>query len=146
MAKLCQTESWTLSRRSLQQPATKQTQVYLGDTLGELAMLYAAGRVAFVGGSLVPLGGHNVLEPAALGRPVLSGPSIENFADVAEPLVTAGALTLVDSPDALADAVAGYFANPQRTQQAGRAGCAVIEARKGALARTLRGLELLLPR
>jgi len=146
VAKLCQTESWTLSRRSLKQPATKQTQVYLGDTLGELAMLYAAGRVAFVGGSLVPLGGHNVLEPAALGRPVLSGSSIENFADVAEPLQAAGALTLVDSPEALADTVAGYFANPERAQQAGQAGCEVIEAQKGALARTLTGLEALLPR
>lgn len=146
VAKRCQIEGWTLSRRSQQQPATKQTQVYLGDTLGELAMLYAAGRVAFVGGSLVPLGGHNVLEPASLGRPVLSGPSMENFNDVAEPLATAGALTLVDSPDALADAVAGYFANPERAQRAGQAGRAVIEAQKGALARTLRGLELLLPR
>ncbi len=146
VAKLCQTEGWALSRRSQQQPVTAQTQVYLGDTLGELATLYAAGRVAFVGGSLVPLGGHNMLEPAALGRPVLSGPSIENFDDVAEPLVTAGALTLVDSPDALADAVADYLANPERAQQAGRAGRAVIETQKGALARTIRGLELLLPR
>tara|TARA_R110000796_G_C14540032_1_gene432792 strand:+ start:825 stop:1859 length:1035 start_codon:yes stop_codon:yes gene_type:complete len=146
VAKLCQTESWTLSRRSLQQPATKQTQVYLGDTLGELAMLYAAGRVAFVGGSLVPLGGHNVLEPAALGRPVLSGSSIENFADVAEPLQAAGALTLVDSPEFLADTVAGYFANPERAQQAGRAGRAVIETQKGALDRTLAGLASLLSR
>ena len=146
VAKLCKTEGWTVSRRSQQQPVTAQTQVYLGDTLGELAMLYAAGSVAFVGGSLVPLGGHNVLEPAALGRPVLSGPSIENFADVAEPLQAVGALTLVDSPDTLADALAGYFANPEHAQQAGRAGCAAIETQKGALARTLTGLEALLPR
>lgn len=146
VAKLCQTEGWTLSRRSQQQPATKQTQVYLGDTLGELATLYAAGRVAFVGGSLVPLGGHNVLEPAALGKPVLSGPSIENFADVAEPLQAAGALSLVDSPVALAEALADYFANPERAQQAGHAGRAEIETQKGALDRTLTGLGSLLPR
>lgn len=146
VATLCQTEGWTLSRRSQQQPVTAQTQVYLGDTLGELAMLYAAGRVAFVGGSLVPLGGHNVLEPASLGRPVVSGRSIENFADVAEPLQAAGALTLVDSPDALADVVAGYFTAPELAQQAGQAGLAAIEAHKGALARTLAGLEALLPR
>ncbi len=146
VAKLCQSQSWALSRRSLQQPATKQTQVYLGDTLGELVMLYAAGRVAFVGGSLVPLGGQNVLEPASVGRPVLSGPSIENFADVAEPLQAAGALTLVESPEALADTVAGYFANPERAHQAGRAGRAVIEAHKGALDRTLAGLASLLAR
>lgn len=144
VAKLCQTEGWILSRRSQQQPVTAQTQVYLGDTLGELAMLYAAGRVAFVGGSLVALGGHNILEPAALGRPVLSGPSIENFADVAEPLQASGALTLVDTPEALADAVADYFANPERTQRAGQAGRAVIEAHRGALDRTLTGLASLL--
>ena len=146
VARLCLTGDWTLSRRSQKQPVTKQTQIYLGDTLGELAMLYAAGHVAFVGGSLVPLGGHNVLEPASLGRPVLSGPSIENFDDVAEPLQAAGTLTLVDSPEALADAVADYFANPERAQQAGRAGRAVIETQKGALARTLTGLALLLSR
>lgn len=145
VAKLCQIEGWALSRRSQQQPVRAQTQVYLGDTLGELAMLYAAGRVAFVGGSLMPLGGHNVLEPAALGRPVLSGPSIENFADVAEPLERAGALTLVDSPDALAKALVSYFTDPEHTQQAGRDGRAAIEAHKGALARTLTGLEALLP-
>lgn len=145
VAKLCQTQGWVLSRRSQLQPADKQTQVYLGDTLGELAMLYAAGRVAFVGGSLVPLGGHNILEPAALGRPVLSGPSIENFADVAEPLERAGALTLIDSSAALAKALVDYFTDPEHTQQAGRDGRAAIEAHKGALASTMAGLEALLP-
>jgi 3-deoxy-D-manno-octulosonic-acid transferase len=144
VAKLCQTEGWILSRRSQQQSVAAQTQIYLGDTLGELAMLYAAGRVAFVGGSLVALGGHNILEPAALGRPVLSGSSIENFADVAEPLQAAGTLTLVDTTEALADAVADYFANPERAQRAGQAGRAVIEAHRGALDRTLTGLVSLL--
>lgn len=145
VANICRIGDWTLSRRSQQQPVTAQTQVYLGDTLGELAALYAAGSLAFVGGSLVPLGGHNILEPAALGRPVLSGPSIENFADVAEPLESVGALTLIDSPDALAKALVGYFNDPEHTRQAGRAGRAAIEAHKGALARTLSGLETLLP-
>ena len=81
---------------------------------------------------------------SALGRPVLSGPSIENFADVAEPLERAGVLTLVDSPGDLADALMGYFANPKGAQQAGRAGHAVIETQKGALDRTLTGLASLL--
>jgi 3-deoxy-D-manno-octulosonic-acid transferase len=146
VAKLCHTEGWTLSRRSQQQPVKAQTQVYLGDTLGELATLYAAGSVAFVGGSLVPLGGHNILEPAALGRPVLSGPFIENFADVAEPLKSVGALTLIDRPEALAEALVDYFAAPDRARQAGEAGRAAIKTQKGALSRTLTGLESLLPR
>ena len=143
VAKLCQTEGWSISRRSQRQPVTAQTQVYLGDTLGELALLYTVGGVAFVGGSLVPLGGHNVLEPAWLGKPVLSGTSIENFTDVAETLLSVKALTLVDSPNALAVALAGYFANPERAQQAGQSGRAAIETQKGALARTLDGLALL---
>ncbi|MDN7132009.1 lipid IV(A) 3-deoxy-D-manno-octulosonic acid transferase [Halomonas sp. MC140] len=146
VANVCLAEGWALSRRSQQQPVTAQTQVYLGDTLGELATLYAASRVAFVGGSMVPLGGHNVLEPAALGRPVLSGPYIENFSDVAEPLQAAGALTLVENPGALASALTDYFANPQLALQAGQAGREVIHRHTGALARTLEGLEALLPR
>lgn len=132
---------WALSRRSQQQPVTAQTAVYLGDTLGELAVLYAAGSVAYVGGSLVPLGGHNVLEPAALGKPVICGPSLENFSDVAEPLIAAGALTLVETPQALAEQLARYFAEPERAQHAGHAGRAAINAHKGALARTLAGLD-----
>ncbi|MGO2579360.1 MAG: lipid IV(A) 3-deoxy-D-manno-octulosonic acid transferase [Halomonas sp.] len=146
VANACLAAGWALSRRSQQQPVTAQTQVYLGDTLGELATLYAAGRVAFVGGSMVPLGGHNVLEPAALGRPVLSGPYIENFADVAEPLQAVGALTLVENPEALASALAHSFANPQLALQVGQAGREVIHRHTGALARTLEGLEALLPR
>ena len=114
--------------------------MYLGDTLGELSALYGAGSVAYVGGSLVPLGGHNVLEPAALGKPVLCGPSLENFSDVAEPLLAAKALTVVDSVAALASALAEYIACPQRARQAGEAGQAVIEAHRGALSRTLDGL------
>ncbi|SBR52472.1 lipid IV(A) 3-deoxy-D-manno-octulosonic acid transferase [Halomonas sp. HL-93] len=145
VARLCRDDSWSLSRRSQQQPVTARTDVYLADTLGELAVLYAAGSVAYVGGSLVPLGGQNVLEPAAMGRPVLSGPSIENFADVAEPLLAAGALTLVDSPGALAEALIRYFDDPSSAQQKGQAGLAVINAQQGALKRTLDGLGKLVP-
>ncbi|MCW4150946.1 lipid IV(A) 3-deoxy-D-manno-octulosonic acid transferase [Halomonas sp. 18H] len=145
VAYLCRDEGWLLSRRSEQQVVTEQTQVYLADTLGELALLFATGSVAYVGGSLVPLGGQNVLEPAALGRPVLSGPSIENFTDVAEPLLAAGALVLVDSPDALAEMLMGYFDHPCDAQQKGQAGLAVINAQQGALKRTLHGLGKLVP-
>ncbi|KAE8437739.1 lipid IV(A) 3-deoxy-D-manno-octulosonic acid transferase [Vreelandella piezotolerans] len=141
VAALCEREEFKVSRRSQQQPVTPTTQVYLGDTLGELAMLYGAGSVAYVGGSLVPLGGHNVLEPAALGKPVLCGPSLENFSDVAEPLLAAKALTVVASHDALASALVDAFAHPARALQAGQAGKAVIKAQRGALARTLTGIE-----
>ena len=141
VAQLCSQGGWALSRRSQQQAVTPQTQVYLGDTLGELATLYAAGHVAYVGGSLVPLGGHNVVEPAALGKPVLCGPSLDNFSDVAEPLLAAGALSVVETPDALADALAERLATPSFALQIGQAGREVIEAHRGALARTLDGLS-----
>ena len=141
VAKLCSQGGWALSRRSQQQAVTPQTQVYLGDTLGELATLYAAGHVAYVGGSLVPLGGHNVVEPAALGKPVLCGPSLDNFSDVAEPLLAAGALSVVETPDALADALAERLATPSFALQIGQAGREVVEAHRGALKRTLDGLS-----
>ncbi|WP_372373563.1 lipid IV(A) 3-deoxy-D-manno-octulosonic acid transferase [Vreelandella venusta] len=141
VAQLCSQGGWALSRRSQQQAVTPQTQVYLGDTLGELATLYAAGHVAYVGGSLVPLGGHNVVEPAALGKPVLCGPSLDNFSDVAEPLLAVGALSVVETTDALADALAEWLATPSFALQVGQAGRAVVEAHRGALARTLDGLS-----
>ena len=141
VAALCEREEFKVSRRSQQQPVTPTTQVYLGDTLGELAMLYGAGSVAYVGGSLVPLGGHNVLEPAALGKPVLCGPSLENFSDVAEPLLVAKTLTVVASHEALASALVDAFTHPARALQAGQAGKAVMKAQRGALARTLTGIE-----
>ncbi|GGW68820.1 lipid IV(A) 3-deoxy-D-manno-octulosonic acid transferase [Vreelandella hamiltonii] len=140
VAAQCEREGFKVSRRSQQQPVTPATQVYLGDTLGELAKLYAAGSVAYVGGSLVPLGGHNVLEPAALGKPVLCGPSLENFSDVAEPLLAAKALTMVDTPDALASVLVEHITNPECARQRGLAGQAAIKAQRGALWRTLDGL------
>ncbi|RUR30078.1 3-deoxy-D-manno-octulosonic acid transferase [Vreelandella andesensis] len=141
VANLCAREGWTLSRRSQQQAVTPQTQIYLGDTLGELPTLYAAGHVAYVGGSLVPLGGHNVLEPAALGKPVLCGPSLENFSDVVEPLLAVGALSVVETPDALANALAERLAAPSLALKSGQAGREVVEAHRGALMRTLDGLS-----
>ncbi|WP_249976404.1 lipid IV(A) 3-deoxy-D-manno-octulosonic acid transferase [Vreelandella olivaria] len=140
VASICVNSGWVLSRRSQQQAVTAHTQVYLGDTLGELAVLYAAGDVAYVGGSLVPLGGHNVLEPAALGRPVLCGPHLENFSDVAAPLLAAGALHHVATPEALASAVNAYFGSPRCAFAHGKAGREVVDTHGGALERTLDGL------
>jgi 3-deoxy-D-manno-octulosonic-acid transferase len=112
-------------------------QVLLLDTLGELADFYAAADVAFVGGSLVPIGGHNLLEPAALGVPVLSGP--EQFAspELARALRAGGALTIVHDAAELAAALARLLADPQARADQGAAGRAAIEANRGALERLL---------
>jgi 3-deoxy-D-manno-octulosonic-acid transferase len=112
-------------------------QVLLLDTLGELANFYAAADVAFVGGSLVPVGGHNLLEPAALGLPVLSGPQQFSSPEVARVLRAQGALTIVHDAPELAAALTSLLADPQARAQQAAAGRAAIEANRGALARLL---------
>jgi 3-deoxy-D-manno-octulosonic-acid transferase len=109
--------------------------VLLLDTIGDLLGLYAAGDVAFVGGSLVPIGGHNLLEPAALGRPILTGPHCENSAQVAQSLAEVGAAHTVRDAATLADLVARYLADPALRERDGAAGRAVVEANRGASAR-----------
>lgn len=140
----CRAAGFAPARRSRKAPVTRETAVYLGDTLGELGALYVAGDVAFVGGSLVPLGGQNVAEPASFGRAVLTGPSLENFEDVAEPLKAAGALAAVANADALAEALAHAFDHPAQTRRQGQAGAEVVAEQRGALERTLDGLGRLL--
>jgi 3-deoxy-D-manno-octulosonic-acid transferase len=120
-------------------------QVLLLDTLGELADFYAAADVAFVGGSLVPIGGHNLLEPAALGLPVLSGPAQFNAPQIAEALGAQGALTLVHDAEELAAALARLLSDQHARAQQGAAGRAAIEANRGALARLVQLVEELVP-
>jgi 3-deoxy-D-manno-octulosonic-acid transferase len=126
-------------------PAGADYQVLLLDTLGELADFYAAADAAFVGGSLVPIGGHNLLEPAAAGLPVLSGPAQFNSPEVARALSAAGALTLVHDAAELAAALASLLADPAARARQGAAGRAAIEANRGALERLLGLIERLPP-
>jgi len=116
--------------------------VFLVDTLGELQMFYAAADVAFVGGSLVPIGGHNLLEPAALGMPILSGPHTHNGQDIAELLAQAGVLRIVRSREELGQRVADYFDDPERARQDGARGQEVINQSRGAVAQLV---EMVLP-
>jgi 3-deoxy-D-manno-octulosonic-acid transferase len=116
--------------------------VFLVDTLGELQMFYAAADVAFVAGSLVPIGGHNLLEPAALGMPILSGPHTHNAQDIAELLAQAGVLRIVRSREELGQRVADYFDDPERARQDGARGQEVINQSRGAVAQLV---EMVLP-
>ena len=93
-------------------PTGGSTEVFLVDRLGELLPFYAAADVAFVGGSLVPIGGHNLLEPASLGLPVLAGPNNFNSADIARLLVECGAVRIVGDAAALATAIGELLADP----------------------------------
>ncbi|MBF8223561.1 lipid IV(A) 3-deoxy-D-manno-octulosonic acid transferase [Halomonas sp. 328] len=141
VAELCERRGLATARRSRQEAVDADTAVYLGDTLGELMTLYGAGDLAFVGGSLVPVGGHNLLEPAALGVPVLTGPALANFEEVAEALREAEALVEVADGMALAEALEALFADEPARQRLGEAGRQVVAANRGALARTLEGLS-----
>jgi 3-deoxy-D-manno-octulosonic-acid transferase len=118
---------------------------YLADTMGELEMLYRAADVAFVGGSFSGTGGHNLLEPVAAGLPVLSGPSLFNFAAIADALRGAGLLQVVEDGDALADAVLALLGDAARRRELATQGQAFIAANRGACARTLAILDGMLP-
>ena len=129
----------SVARRSQQEPAADAA-VYLADTMGELLMLFGACDVAFVGGSLVPVGGHNLLEPAAWEKPVLTGPHLHNFTAIAQLLDEAGGLSVVDSGEALGDKLQALMSDPDQCTRQGQAAAAVVEANRGALEK---GLELI---
>ncbi len=141
---LCQEQGLATLRRSTNTLVSRSTQVLLGDTMGELLFLYALADIAFVGGSLVANGGHNLLEPAALSKPVLSGPHLFNFAEIAALLRAAKALQEVDDAAALATAVQRLIELPRDAQNMGAAGLMVMRANQGALQRLLDGLGRLL--
>ncbi|WP_454256301.1 lipid IV(A) 3-deoxy-D-manno-octulosonic acid transferase [Pseudomonas sp. Marseille-Q8238] len=143
---LCQREGFSTVRRSRGDAVTAQTAVLLGDTLGELLFLYALADLAFVGGSLVENGGHNLLEPAALGKPLLSGPHLFNFLEIAAQLRAASDLLEVSDAEMLYQHLANLFGEPDRAQQMAAGGLAVLQANQGSLERLLVGLELLLAR
>ena len=125
-------------------PCTSDTQVYLGDTMGDVPLFYAAANVAFVGGSLVPIGGHNLLEPAALGRPVVTGPHLFHTQDIASKFEKLGASIAVNNAGQLAVAVADLFADEATATDIGNRGRELVQQNKGALDRLLELLEPLL--
>jgi 3-deoxy-D-manno-octulosonic-acid transferase len=143
---LCRQQGFATVRRSTGEPVTAATSVLLGDTMGELLFLYALADSAFVGGSLVANGGHNLLEPAALAKPVLSGPHLFNFLEIAAQLRSAGALQEVEDAQGLALAVQRLFELPSDAQRMAEAGLKVMRTNQGALQRLLDGLGRLIDR
>ncbi len=118
--------------------------VFLGDTMGELRKFYALATVVFVGRSLVPMGGSDVMEVAGLAKPVLIGPYTDNFTEAVDLLISEGAARRVNSPETLAAAVSDLLRHPERRRQMGQAGRAAIVSRQGATAKTVnRILDLL---
>lgn len=124
-------------RRTGGAPIRETDKVYLGDTMGELPLMLAAADVAFVGGSLVKVGGHNLLEPAALGKPCLTGPAYFNFSDITRQLVAQGGAALVADAAVLGEKVSELLADEGERSQMGEQARAVVLRNQGALARTL---------
>lgn len=144
VAELCRRRGLAVVRRREGQICTPVTAVFLGDTMGELLLFYAAADIAFVGGSLAPTGGHNVLEPALLGLPVLFGPHMFNFLEASQRLQEAGAAWPVADAAELAAAAGRLLAEPTQARAAGQRGQAVVEANRGALAVLLRSIDEML--
>ncbi len=144
VAGLCEKSGLVVTRRSKNVPALPATQVFLGDTLGELLLFYQAADVAFVGGSLVPTGGHNLLEPAAIGIPVLTGKYIFNFLEINHMLQEAGAAFLTPTSDHIASQLIYLFTHPAERIAAGRCGQDVIVKNKGALHKHLQQISYIL--
>ena len=118
--------------------------VFLIDTLGELQMFYAAADIAFVAGSLVPIGGHSLLEPAVLGLPMLSGPHTHNSQDIADMFEHAGALRIVRSQEELGYRLIEWISDPERARATGALGREAVAANRGAVDRLVAMIEPLL--
>lgn len=142
VARLCEKGGWVVSRRSAGPgylPA--ETDIYMGDTMGELQLLYAASDVAFVGGSLVNTGGQNMLEPCAVGVPVVFGASTYNFREIAQLIEERGAGTRVVDAVELAAEVSHYLQDPELRYETGEKGKKLVQENRGALQRTLELLQ-----
>ena len=123
--------------RSQGEPVTAETEILLGDTMGEVMLFYAAADLAFVGGSFVAVGGHNLIEPAILGVAVLTGPHLHNFVDISQLLLHAGGARVVADADSLSAAVNDLLRNPDARTQMGQLGRQAVMANTGALSKHL---------
>ncbi len=141
VALACRSFGFVTRTRSEDIEALSDTQCFVVDTLGELLNFYAAADVAFVGGSLVPIGGHNVLEPAALAVPVVVGPYMFNFAEISASLLEAGAEVQVLDGDELGGAITQLFADAARRALVGQAAKRAFEREQGSVLRTVAIVE-----
>jgi 3-deoxy-D-manno-octulosonic-acid transferase len=136
VAKLCVSNGLTVVRRSANERVTELTNVFLGDSMGEMLAYFSNSDVAFVGGSLVDTGCHNVLEPAALGLPILVGPSQFNFQTICEQLEEVDALRTVVDERMLAPAIIELFSDSALREKMGEAGKTLVVENRGALQRS----------
>ncbi len=145
--RLCKQEGLvTLRRTELPIDAEPDADVVVLDTIGELAQLYQIATVVVVGGSLVPSGGHNILEPAVHGKPIVVGPHMDNFAEITEAFLAADAAIQVRNEHQFDEVVSSLMDDPLRRARLGAAARALVQARRGAKDKTLAVINELLPR
>ena len=137
VAALCREQGYNIALRSEQTRCDATTDIFIGDSMGELMLFYAASDVAFVGGSLVAHGGHNLLEPAVLGVPVITGPHTFNFADISRLLLEGGAARQVSHPPELAETVIAYLKNDAPRRSTGEQGQRLVVQNRGALVKLM---------
>jgi 3-deoxy-D-manno-octulosonic-acid transferase len=138
---LCQREGYDVMRRTADKGVNDVKDIYLVDTLGELTQFFAACDVAYIGGSLVPVGGHNMIEASALGVAVVFGPHLFNFQEISTQLLEADAARIIHDSDALAGTVTELLADANLRHQLGENGKQFIEANRGALQRLIELIE-----
>ena len=136
VAELCISAGFSLARRS-STDVSDTVDIVLGDTMGELMTFYGASDFAFVGGSLAPTGGHNMIEPAAWGVPILTGPHLFNFTEASRLLLEADAMQICENADSLAQQCIELINNQSLRETMGSAAQSVAEANRGALDRLL---------
>jgi len=141
---LAKKSGFELVSRTEGRACAASTQVLLGDTMGEMPMFFAASDVAFIAGSLVPIGGHNLLEPAAQGLPIVTGPHNFNAQEIADLFVELHACRMVRDWQELAATVGELLEKPDRRAELGSNALALLEQNRGALARLLVLLDPLL--
>ncbi|MEW5981513.1 MAG: 3-deoxy-D-manno-octulosonic acid transferase, partial [Acidobacteriota bacterium] len=141
----CQAGFRTVRRTALIVGGELRADVVVLDTIGELAQVYQLATVVFVGGSLVDMGGHNILEPAVLGKPIVFGPHMQNFQEIAETFVRNASAVQVSGPRELEDTLVDLLTRPERRVRLGQAARALVEANRGARTRTLEVIARLLP-
>jgi 3-deoxy-D-manno-octulosonic-acid transferase len=144
--RLARRAGWNVARRSeLRVDAEPRHDVVVLDTIGELAQLYQVATAVFVGGSLVDSGGHNILEPAVFGKPIVFGPYMQNFAEIARTFLDNGAAIQVRNGRELEPALVDLLGDPVRRARLGAAARALVEANRGARTKTLAAIAQLLP-
>ena len=136
---------WQVRRRSVGGLVELADDVLIGDTMCELLILLGAADIAVMGGSLVEHGGHNVLEPAVWGVPVITGPHMFNFEEISQLLMAAGAMEMMDDPAKLTETLVSLALDPQRRATMGDAGRRVVDQNRGAKERLVGVLAAVYP-